>query len=214
MSRTHIGRPNDRGILVTPEPELYEQARKAHLAGWQIGTHANGDAAIDITLRVYERLNREAPRRDPRFRLEHGTVLNDALIGRIRALGAIVNPFSTYVYYHGEKMREYGPERLNSMFRLFLYNLREALFSQAIEHLIDLLPRHRCPRRQFQRFETRMPQQHHIGSRFIGIQAHLLEPPPQLLKVEVRNFFSHRHPNTRLLVEPQTSGCGQARLSD
>ena len=116
LSQPYIGRPNDRGILVTPEPELYEQARKAHLAGWQIGTHTNGDAAIDITLRVYERLHREAPRRDPRFRLEHGTVLNDALIARIRSLGAIVNPFSTYVYYHGEKMREYGPERLNSMF--------------------------------------------------------------------------------------------------
>lgn len=116
LTEPYIGRPNDRGILITPEPELYEQARKAHMAGWQIGTHANGDAAIDITLRVYERLQREAPRRDPRFRLEHCTVLNAALIKRIRALGAIPNPFSTYVYYHGEKMREYGAERLNSMF--------------------------------------------------------------------------------------------------
>lgn len=116
LSQPYIGRLNDHGILVTPEPQLYEQARKAHLAGWQIGTHANGDAAIDITLRVYERLQREAPRRDPRFRFEHGTVLNDSLIARIKALGAIVNPFSTYVYYHGEKMREYGAERLNSMF--------------------------------------------------------------------------------------------------
>jgi hypothetical protein len=116
LSEPYVGRPNDRGILITPEPELYEQARKAHLAGWQIGTHANGDAAIDITLRVYERLQRDAPRRDPRFRLEHCTVLNAALIERIRALGAIPNPFSTYVYYHGEKMREYGAERLNSMF--------------------------------------------------------------------------------------------------
>ncbi|HKC86400.1 MAG TPA: amidohydrolase family protein, partial [Blastocatellia bacterium] len=54
--------------------------------------------------------------RDPRFRLEHCTVINDGLVARIKALGAIPNPFSTYVYYHGEKMREYGAERLNSMF--------------------------------------------------------------------------------------------------
>jgi predicted amidohydrolase YtcJ len=33
-------------------------------------------------------------------------------------LGAIPTPFSTYVYYHGAKMREYGAERLNSMFAL------------------------------------------------------------------------------------------------
>src|SRR6266568_1550183 len=72
----------------------------------------------DTTLRVYERLQREAPRRDPRFRLEHCTVVNDGLIARIKALGAIPTPFSTYVYYHGEKMRYYGAERLNHMFAL------------------------------------------------------------------------------------------------
>jgi predicted amidohydrolase YtcJ len=69
-----------------------------------------------MTLRVFERVQRELPRRDPRFRLEHCTVINEALVQRIRALGAIPNPFSTYVYYHGEKMREYGPERLDRMF--------------------------------------------------------------------------------------------------
>lgn len=116
LSEPYIGRPNDFGILVTEEGELYEQARRAHLAGWQIGTHANGDVAIDITLRIYERLQREHPRRDPRFRLEHCTLVNDSLVHRIRALGAIPTPFSTYVYYHGEKMREYGPERLDRMF--------------------------------------------------------------------------------------------------
>ncbi len=116
LSHPYVGRPNDYGILVHSEEELYENARRAHAAGWQIGTHANGDAAIDIMLRIYERLQREMPRRDPRYRLEHCTVVNPSLIQRMRALGAIPTPFSTYVYYHGEKMREYGPERLNWMF--------------------------------------------------------------------------------------------------
>jgi predicted amidohydrolase YtcJ len=116
LSEPYAGRPDDHGILVMDEPELYAAARKAHLAGWQIGTHANGDVAIDKTLRVYERLQREHPRQDPRFRIEHCTVINDELVRRIRALGAIPNPFSTYVYYHGEKMREYGEARLERMF--------------------------------------------------------------------------------------------------
>jgi predicted amidohydrolase YtcJ len=116
LTEPYVGRPNDYGILVASEEELYAAARQAHEAGWQIGTHANGDAAIDIMLRIYERLQKEMPRRDPRYRLEHCTVVNPSLIGRIRALGAIPTPFSTYVYYHGEKMREYGPERLNWMF--------------------------------------------------------------------------------------------------
>jgi predicted amidohydrolase YtcJ len=118
LSVPYEGRSNDYGILVMTEDELYSYARKAHLAGWQIGTHANGDVGIDTTLRVYERLQRESPRRDPRFRLEHCTVINDDLLVRIRALGAIPTPFSTYVYYHGEKMRYYGAERLNHMFAL------------------------------------------------------------------------------------------------
>jgi len=114
----YVGRPDDRGILVTPEAELFEKLRPVHAADWQIGVHANADEAIDIVLRVYERLQRERPRRDPRFRLEHCTMIDDALVARIKALGAIPTPFSTYAYYHGEKMREYGAERLDRMFAL------------------------------------------------------------------------------------------------
>jgi predicted amidohydrolase YtcJ len=118
LSTPYEGRPNDYGILVMTEDEMYAVGRKAHLAGWQIGTHSNGDVGIDQTLRVYERLQRESPRPDPRFRLEHCTVVNDGLIARMKALGAIPTPFSTYIYYHGEKMRYYGAERLNHMFAL------------------------------------------------------------------------------------------------
>jgi predicted amidohydrolase YtcJ len=118
LSEPYVGRPEDRGILVTQPDELYAQARKGHEAGWQIGIHANGDVGIDLTLGVYERLQRELPRADPRFRLEHCTVVTPDLVRRIKALGAIPTPFSTYVYFHGEKMREYGPERLDRMFAL------------------------------------------------------------------------------------------------
>jgi predicted amidohydrolase YtcJ len=118
LSQPYVGRPDDFGIEVMTEDELYATARKAHEADWQIGVHANGDVAIDTVLRVYERLQRERPRRDPRFRLEHCTVINDSLLQRIRSLGAIPTPFAAYVYYHGEKFHEYGAERLEHMFAL------------------------------------------------------------------------------------------------
>lgn len=118
LSQPYVGRPEDFGIQVMTEQELYENGRKAHEADWQIGVHANGDRAIDMVLRVYERLQREHPRRDARFRLEHCTVINESLVQRIKALGAIPTPFAAYVYYHGEKMREYGSERLDHMFAL------------------------------------------------------------------------------------------------
>jgi predicted amidohydrolase YtcJ len=118
LAEPYVGRPDDRGMLVSTEQELYAKLAQAHAAGWQLGVHANGDEAIGLVLGIYERLQRERPRRDPRFRLEHCTVITDALVARIKALGAIPTPFSTYVYYHGEKMAEYGAARLDRMFAL------------------------------------------------------------------------------------------------
>lgn len=118
LSQPYIGRPNDYGILVMDENQMYPYAKKAYDAGWQIGIHANGDVGIDTTLKLYERLYKEKPKKDPRFRIEHCTMINDNLIQRMKALGVIPTPFSTYVYYHGEKMKQYGEERLKNMFAL------------------------------------------------------------------------------------------------
>ena len=118
LSQPYIGRPNDYGILVMNEEQMYPYAKKAYDAGWQIGIHANGDVGIDTTLKLYERLYKEKPKSDPRFRIEHCTMINDNLIQRMKTLGVIPTPFSTYVYYHGEKMKQYGEERLKYMFAL------------------------------------------------------------------------------------------------
>lgn len=118
LAAPYVGRPNDFGILVASAEELWPVLAKAHRAGLQIGVHANGDVGIGIVVELYERLQREYPRTDPRFRLEHCTVITDDLVRRIKALGAIPTPFGTYVYWHGEKMREYGADRLDRMFAL------------------------------------------------------------------------------------------------
>ncbi len=116
LSEPYVGRPDDFGIIVMDEDELYNYAIKAHKANWQIGIHANGDVGINKSLNVLERVQKEHPRQDPRFRLEHCTVVNADLIQRIKKLNAIPCPFSTYVYFHGEKMVNYGKERLENMF--------------------------------------------------------------------------------------------------
>jgi predicted amidohydrolase YtcJ len=118
LSEPYIGSRDDYGTFSASEEELYEYGRKAYAAGWQLGTHANGDVAIERVLNVYERLNREIPRKDPRFRIEHCTLITDSIIKRMQALNVIPTPFSTYVYYHGEKMQYYGKERLERMFAL------------------------------------------------------------------------------------------------
>lgn len=118
LSEPYLGRPNDFGLIRNDEEDIYKGSLRAHKADWQIAIHANGDVAIEKTLNVFERLQAEYPRKDPRFRIEHCTVVNDKLIQRMKALNVIPNPFSTYVYFHGEKMKEYGAKRLENMFAL------------------------------------------------------------------------------------------------
>jgi hypothetical protein len=118
LSQPYDGVPGYFGLLRSSPEELYEHARKAHAAGWQLGTHANGDVAIDVVLSVYERLQREMPRRDPRYRIEHCTLVNASLVARLRALNAIPVPFSCYVYFHGDVMHFYGDKRSEHMFAM------------------------------------------------------------------------------------------------
>ena len=118
LSEPYAGLDGFRGISRASRETLYAQARKAYLAGWQVGTHANGDVAIDTILGVYEQLQREFPRRDPRLRIEHCTLVTPDLVRRIKAAGVIPLPFAGYVFFHSEKMHFYGDERLKHMFAM------------------------------------------------------------------------------------------------
>jgi hypothetical protein len=118
LSKPYVGRPQDFGLLTMTQEELDARALEAQRAGWQIGVHANGDVAIDMVLRTFEKLQREAPRPDPRFRIEHCTVVNPELLRRIKAQGVVPTPFCSYVYWHCEKWPEYGDDRLEWMFAM------------------------------------------------------------------------------------------------
>ncbi len=116
MSTPFVGRPNDFGILTMDQKQIHEAVEDAHRNRWQIGIHANGDVAIDMVLNAYERVLKLWPHPDRRHRLEHCTLVTPALVKRIKDTGSIPTPFWTYVYYHGEKWRAYGEEKLQRMF--------------------------------------------------------------------------------------------------
>jgi hypothetical protein len=63
------------------EPEaLVERLWRAHLSGWQLATHAIGDAGIKLTLEAYRRILATHPRPDHRHRVEHSMVLSPDLL--------------------------------------------------------------------------------------------------------------------------------------
>ena len=116
LSEPYVGSEDEHGILAMSPEETEASVMEMHRAGFQVCIHANGDLAIDMVLTAYEKAQAAFPRKDPRHRVEHCTLVNPDLLRRMRSLGAVATPFCTYVYYHGEKMRFYGEDRLHWMF--------------------------------------------------------------------------------------------------
>lgn len=116
MSTPFAGRPDDYGILTMDQQQIDAAVDDALANGFRIGIHANGDVTIGMVLDAYERALKGWNGPNPRLRIEHCSLVNPALIARIKALGVIPAPFYTYAYYHGEKWSEYGPEKMQSMF--------------------------------------------------------------------------------------------------
>lgn len=115
MSTPYVG-TSDYGILTMTQKEIDEAVEDAWRHNFRIAIHANGDITIDMVLKAYERVQMEWPRPDPRNRIEHCSLVNPELLGRIKAAGVVPTPFWTYAHYHGEKWKEYGDEKMNWMF--------------------------------------------------------------------------------------------------
>lgn len=116
MSTPYKGRPDDFGILTMTQEEIEAAVDDAVAHDFRIGIHANGDVAIDMVLKAYERVLKNHVGENPRYRIEHCSLINDDLLKRIKASGVVPAPFYTYAYYHGNKWVEYGEEKMEHMF--------------------------------------------------------------------------------------------------
>jgi predicted amidohydrolase YtcJ len=116
MSTAYVGRPDDFGILTMSQDEIDAAAAEADRLGFQIGIHANGDVAIDMVLKAYEKVKAARSRPGYRPRIEHCSLVNPDLLKRIKQVGAVPLPFYTYAHYHGDKWAEYGQEKMQWMF--------------------------------------------------------------------------------------------------
>jgi predicted amidohydrolase YtcJ len=69
--------------------ELADLVTRAHAAGWQVGIHTGGDAAMEMTINAIEAAMRANPRLDARHRIEHCFYPTPAQIARMAPLGII-----------------------------------------------------------------------------------------------------------------------------
>jgi predicted amidohydrolase YtcJ len=102
--------PPYKGNVTESQETLNAWVERVHRAGIRVNCHANGDVAIDMYLTALERAQKLSPRADARPKITHCTMINDDLIRRMRALGAVPAMFSTYAYYNSDKFPFYGEE--------------------------------------------------------------------------------------------------------
>jgi hypothetical protein len=102
--------PPYKGNVTETQDDLNAWVERVHRAGIQVNCHANGDVAIDMTLSAFERAQKLFPRTDARPKITHCTLINDDLVRRMKSLGAVPAPFTSYAYYNTDKFKYYGEE--------------------------------------------------------------------------------------------------------
>ena len=78
-----------KGNITETQDALNAWVERMHRAGIQVNCHANGDVAIDMMLTAFERAQKLFPREDARPKITHCTLINDDLVRRIKAMGAV-----------------------------------------------------------------------------------------------------------------------------
>jgi predicted amidohydrolase YtcJ len=114
--------PPYKGNVTETQDDLNAWIERVHRAGIQVNCHANGDVAIDMMLTAVERAQRLFPRTDTRPKITHCTLINDDLVRRMKALGAVPAAFTSYAYYNSDKFHFYGEELMKRCmaYRTFL----------------------------------------------------------------------------------------------
>lgn len=118
MLEPYSDAPDENGVVVTPEDEVYRLSNRALESGLQVAIHAIGDHANRITLNAFERALEENPDvKDHRFRLEHAQVVALEDIPKLAPLGVVLSmqpPHATSDMPWAET--RVGPERIKGAY--------------------------------------------------------------------------------------------------
>lgn len=110
--------PQNKGVVTTPAADIHDLTRRSLQKGFQVCTHAIGDAANRDTLNAYETALAENPSaRDPRLRIEHAQVLAAPDILRFSKLGVIPSMQPTHATSDmAWAEKRVGPERIKGAY--------------------------------------------------------------------------------------------------
>lgn len=113
MTQPYEGETDNVGLWMYDPDEVKAKMLRAHKAGFQLCAHAIGDAAISLLLDAYEEALEQAPRPDHRHRIEHCSIIDLDLVHRIKRVGAVPIPGTSFLYYFNRAyIQNLGWERI------------------------------------------------------------------------------------------------------
>jgi len=114
----YTDRPDEYGILSVPEEQSIAAAIEAASLGFDLHTHAIGDAANRSFLNVFQAV-RDAGYDSTRLEMGHTVLVDDADLPRFKALNAIANYYTLEAAQpNPEYLAKLGPERYERLMRL------------------------------------------------------------------------------------------------
>lgn len=95
-----------KGTLNFSQEQLTDLVLKARQKGIQVAVHANGDQAIEDTLAAFEKAQGAYPSDDPRFRIEHASIVDPDQWKRVAKVKATPSFTEHHVYYWGDVFQD------------------------------------------------------------------------------------------------------------
>lgn len=117
LREPYINDGDNRGIFVYDREEFYQLLERAHTGGLQLAMHAIGDRTMDIILDCYEKLAENYPKDDPRFRIIHCQITDEAILDRFARDNVLADIQPLFIRADMEVAEELlGKERLSTSY--------------------------------------------------------------------------------------------------
>jgi predicted amidohydrolase YtcJ len=95
---SYAGEPHNHGTLALDPAAYKENVRLANRYGWRVGTHAVGDAAVDLVLDAYAGADQDRSIKERRYVVIHGSLMTREQIVRARQLGVRVDAQNVFMW--------------------------------------------------------------------------------------------------------------------
>lgn len=129
--------PDARGTLFVDREKLTRIFRAARNKGWQLTSHAQGGAAIDVLLDAFEALDKEKPIAPSRSHVMHGSFMSEEAIARMKKMGILADVQGGWLHFDVPALEQvFGYKNMRYFFPLQSYLKSGIIIAGGSDHMI------------------------------------------------------------------------------